>query len=145
MEFELVNRFSDNLYIVTTNNCNIIATSFHNNLIVFSSQPDFQLTTKFVAPNRPGYNISALTTKKTQFLCCCTIVAFVCGGVSTWSFFFCFTIQTLSKLYKSVGCAIAQAVSRRLPTATTRVQTRVWSCEILWWTKVGLGQVFSDR
>jgi hypothetical protein len=29
------------------------------------------------------------------------------------------------------GRAIAQAVSRRLPTATARVQTRVWSCGIL--------------
>jgi hypothetical protein len=29
------------------------------------------------------------------------------------------------------GGAIAQAVSRRLPTAATRVQTRVWSCGIL--------------
>jgi hypothetical protein len=30
-----------------------------------------------------------------------------------------------------IGRAIAQAVSRRLPTAAARVQTRVWSCEIL--------------
>jgi hypothetical protein len=30
-----------------------------------------------------------------------------------------------------VGRAIAQAVSRRLPTAAARVQTRVWSCGIL--------------
>jgi hypothetical protein len=29
------------------------------------------------------------------------------------------------------GRAIAQAVSRRLPTAVARVQTRVWSCGIL--------------
>jgi hypothetical protein len=29
------------------------------------------------------------------------------------------------------GRAIAQAVSRRLPTAAVRVQTRVWSCGIL--------------
>jgi hypothetical protein len=29
------------------------------------------------------------------------------------------------------GRAIAQAVSRRLPTASARVQTRVWSCGIL--------------
>jgi hypothetical protein len=29
------------------------------------------------------------------------------------------------------GRAIAQAVSRRLPTAAARVQTRIWSCEIL--------------
>jgi hypothetical protein len=34
-----------------------------------------------------------------------------------------------------LGRAIAQEVSRR-------VQTRVWSCRILWWTKVALGQVF---
>jgi hypothetical protein len=30
-----------------------------------------------------------------------------------------------------VGGAIAQAVSRRLPTAAARVQTWVWSCGIL--------------
>jgi hypothetical protein len=29
------------------------------------------------------------------------------------------------------GRAIAQAVSRRLPTAAVRVETRVWSCGIL--------------
>jgi hypothetical protein len=43
------------------------------------------------------------------------------------------------------GRAIAQEVSRRLPTAAARVQTRVWSCGILWWTKVALGQVFSEN
>jgi hypothetical protein len=43
------------------------------------------------------------------------------------------------------GRAIAQAVSRRLPTAAARVQTRVWSGGILWRTKVALGQVFSDN
>jgi hypothetical protein len=30
-----------------------------------------------------------------------------------------------------LGRAIAQEVSRRLPTAAARVQTRVWSCGIL--------------
>jgi hypothetical protein len=30
-----------------------------------------------------------------------------------------------------IGRAIAQAVSRRFPTAAARVQTRVWSCESL--------------
>jgi hypothetical protein len=29
------------------------------------------------------------------------------------------------------GLAITQEVSRRLPTAAARVQTRVWSCRIL--------------
>jgi hypothetical protein len=29
------------------------------------------------------------------------------------------------------GRAIAQAVSRRLPTAATRIKTWVWLCEIL--------------
>jgi hypothetical protein len=43
------------------------------------------------------------------------------------------------------GHAIAQAVSRRLPTAAARVQTRIWSCGILWWAKVALGQVFSEN
>jgi hypothetical protein len=37
------------------------------------------------------------------------------------------------------------SVSRRLPTAAARVQTRVWSCGIFWWTKVALGQVFSEN
>jgi hypothetical protein len=48
-------------------------------------------------------------------------------------------------LTKVKGRAIAQAVSRRLPTAMARVQTRVWSCGILGWTKVALGQVFSEN
>jgi hypothetical protein len=33
---------------------------------------------------------------------------------------------------------LSQAVSGRLPIAVARVQTRVWSCGILWWTKVAL-------
>jgi hypothetical protein len=44
-----------------------------------------------------------------------------------------------------IGSAIAQAVSRRRPNAAARVQTRVWSCRILWWTKVALGQIFSEN
>jgi hypothetical protein len=48
-------------------------------------------------------------------------------------------------LYSGGGRAIAQAVSRRLPTAAVGVQTRVWSCGILWWTKVALEQVFSEN
>jgi hypothetical protein len=47
-------------------------------------------------------------------------------------------------LPSSQGCTIAQAVSRRLPTAAAWVQTRVWSCGILRWTKVALGR-FSPR
>jgi hypothetical protein len=43
-----------------------------------------------------------------------------------------------------IAWSIAQAVSRWLPTAAARVQTRVWSCGILWWTKVALGR-FSPR
>jgi hypothetical protein len=42
----------------------------------------------------------------------------------------------------TVGRVISQAVSRRLPTAAARVTIRVWSCGILWWTEVALGQVF---
>jgi hypothetical protein len=38
---------------------------------------------------------------------------------------------TLSAVTHKLGRAIAQAVSRRLPTAAVRVQTRVWSCGIL--------------
>jgi hypothetical protein len=43
------------------------------------------------------------------------------------------------------GRSLAQAVSRRLPTAAARLQTRVWSCGILSWTKVALGQVVSEN
>jgi hypothetical protein len=52
-----------------------------------------------------------------------------------------------SRIYQHFmeGRAIAQAVSCRLPTAAARVETRVWSCGILWWTKVALGQVFSEN
>jgi hypothetical protein len=35
------------------------------------------------------------------------------------------------RLISEIGRAIAQTVSRRLPTAAARVQTRVWSCGIL--------------
>jgi hypothetical protein len=52
-----------------------------------------------------------------------------------------FSLMLLSR----TGRAIAQAVSRRLPTAAAPVQTRVWSCGILWWAKVALGQVFSEN
>jgi hypothetical protein len=54
------------------------------------------------------------------------------------------TLAQWSKAWTD-GRAIAQAVSRRLPTAAVRVQTRVWSCGILWWTKRALGQVFSEN
>jgi hypothetical protein len=42
-------------------------------------------------------------------------------------------IRTIKSLHvrEEEGRAIAQAVSHRLPTAAARVQTRVWSCEIL--------------
>jgi hypothetical protein len=43
-----------------------------------------------------------------------------------------------------IGRAIPQAVSRRLLTAAARVQTRFWSCGILWWIKVARGR-FSPR
>jgi hypothetical protein len=49
------------------------------------------------------------------------ILAFFLYGCETWSL-------TLSEEH---GRAIAQAVSRRLPTAAARVQTRVWSYGIL--------------
>jgi hypothetical protein len=65
-----------------------------------------------------------------------------------------YNIQTLLCSLKSAkaclvtrwcGRVIAQAVSRRLPTAAARVQIRVWSCGILWWTKVAFRQVFSEN
>jgi hypothetical protein len=49
------------------------------------------------------------------------------------------------EIFGGKGRAIAQAVSRRLPTTAARVQTWVGSCGILWWTKVALGQVFSEN
>jgi hypothetical protein len=54
-------------------------------------------------------------------------------------------MRTLTRLIDGFGRAIAQAVSCRFPTAVARVQTRVWSCAILWWTKVAVGQVFSEN
>jgi hypothetical protein len=53
--------------------------------------------------------------------------------------------KNLGKVTNTTGRAIAQAVSRRLPTVAARLQTWVWSCGILWWTKVALGQVFSEN
>jgi hypothetical protein len=44
--------------------------------------------------------------------------------------------------YAPEGRAIAQAVSRWLPTAAARVQTRVWSSGI-YGGQMALGQVFS--
>jgi hypothetical protein len=41
------------------------------------------------------------------------------------------TVNSYCSEHHTGGRAIAQAVSRRLPTAAARVQTRVWSCEIL--------------
>jgi hypothetical protein len=46
-----------------------------------------------------------------------------------------------TEVYTLTGRAIAQAVRRRLPTAAVRV----WSCGILWWTKVALVQVFTEN
>jgi hypothetical protein len=43
---------------------------------------------------------------------------------------------------RSKAWTLAQAVSRRLPTAAARVQTRVWSCGILWLDKSGAGAGF---
>jgi hypothetical protein len=40
-------------------------------------------------------------------------------------------VQEINIVSLLAGRAIAQAVSRRLPTAAVRVQTRVWSCGIL--------------
>jgi hypothetical protein len=42
-----------------------------------------------------------------------------------------FFMKEKSQYYVQKGRAIAQVVSRRLPTAATWVQTRVWSCGIL--------------
>jgi hypothetical protein len=43
-----------------------------------------------------------------------------------------------------VGCAIAQAVSRWLPTAAVRGSSPDLVMWDLWWDKVALGQVFSE-
>jgi hypothetical protein len=40
------------------------------------------------------------------------------------------TSSKISIKLKNLGCAVAQAVSRWLPTAATRVRARVWSCGI---------------
>jgi hypothetical protein len=61
--------------------------------------------------------------------------------------FICFPGARGSVVVKALcwGRAIALAVSRRRPTAAARVETRVWSCGILCWTKVALGQVFREN
>jgi hypothetical protein len=46
---------------------------------------------------------------------------------------------------KLLGHVIAQVVSRRLSTAGARVQIRVWSCGILYWSKVALAKLFSEN
>jgi hypothetical protein len=40
-------------------------------------------------------------------------------------------ISIVFSMFRGKGRAIAQAVSRRLPTAAAQVETRVWSCGIL--------------
>jgi hypothetical protein len=47
--------------------------------------------------------------------------------------FLCYVPACCQLLYiiESLGRAISQAVSRRLPNAAARVQTRVWSCWVL--------------
>jgi hypothetical protein len=47
-----------------------------------------------------------------------------------------------SVVTRNMGRAIAQAVSRRLPIAAARVQTRVWSCGIFVMDKSGAGVGF---
>jgi hypothetical protein len=42
-----------------------------------------------------------------------------------------FSVRSQYVVNARVGRAIAQAVSRWLPTAAARVQNRVWSCGIL--------------
>jgi hypothetical protein len=46
-------------------------------------------------------------------------------------------------IWNKPGRRGGKPASNRLSSA--RVQTRVWSCGILWWTKVALGQVFSEN
>jgi hypothetical protein len=40
-------------------------------------------------------------------------------------------LQTKQRKLRGTGSAITQAVSRRIPIAAARVETRVWSCGIL--------------
>jgi hypothetical protein len=47
-------------------------------------------------------------------------------------------------LHIPLGRAIAQVVSRRLPTVAARVRARGLVKWDLWWTKWRLGQVFSE-
>jgi hypothetical protein len=56
--------------------------------------------------------------------------------INIWSTYDQIDLRPVKSERKSVvsrrpGRAIAPAVSRRLPTAAARVQTRIWSCEIL--------------
>jgi hypothetical protein len=75
--------FIDHLRIVNTSNYNSLAELHTPNITVnystynvFSSQPDFQLSSELVALNCPSYNISAWAIEKTPFLYCCSIVAY---------------------------------------------------------------------
>jgi hypothetical protein len=49
--------------------------------------------------------------------------------------------------FHAIGLSLEtpRASSNKSRTAVARVQTRVWSCRILWWTKVALGQVYSEN
>jgi hypothetical protein len=62
-----------------------------------------------------GYLVAGLNKKGSQFHHCLPL----------------FRKNLFFKESPKKGRAIAQAVSRRFPTAAARVQTRVWSCGIL--------------
>jgi hypothetical protein len=79
-----------------------------------------------------------------RLFCVCAVLCAGSGFATGWSPVqeVLPTVQKIKKLKKRCR-AIAQAVSRWLPTAEARVRTRVWSCGI-WVDKMGLGQVFSQ-
>jgi hypothetical protein len=84
-----------------------------------------------------SWNATMYSGFKFSFKCSCSFVFHLLALRRRLKFWGLHTVEW--------GSAIAQAVSRRLPTAAARVQTRVWSCGILCWTKVALGQVFSEN
>jgi hypothetical protein len=70
---------------------------------------------------------------------------FITVGVNMAAMLTTYAQEQQHAVIQFVGRTIAHAVSRRLTTAAAWVQTRVWSCGILWWTKVTRGQVFSEN
>jgi hypothetical protein len=74
----------------------------------------------------------------------------ICPHVSLHSIYFPQKIWNISREQKQLSKMISRprhSSGGQSPASHRggRVQTRVWSCGILWWTKVVLGQVFFEN